>query len=146
MDKDTHPFDLLAPSFPVLVRTARSVLGWSQGELAKKAGVASQSISRIERFDRVGRMDTLRKIEAALNEAGIRFVQQGGDFGLMFGGEVAERLQSEIRQQQHADAPGTVRGPNRSRVYKRKIDLTDPPEVAAGEQSKRRIELGDEDE
>jgi predicted transcriptional regulator len=61
------------------LRAARGLLGWSQGELAAKAKVALRTITRMEGFDdNVGaRTDTLGRIVAVLEKAGIEFLDDG---------------------------------------------------------------------
>jgi predicted transcriptional regulator len=61
------------------LRAARALLGWTQGELSKKARVALGTVKRMEGFDGpVGaRTDTLRRIVAVLEKAGIEFLNDG---------------------------------------------------------------------
>jgi transcriptional regulator with XRE-family HTH domain len=47
------------------IRAARGLLNWSQGELAERAGVSKQSVTRIEK----GLMDPRFSTMTALNEA-----------------------------------------------------------------------------
>jgi transcriptional regulator with XRE-family HTH domain len=47
------------------IRAARGLLNWSQGELADRAGVSKQSVTRIEK----GSMDPRFSTMTALNEA-----------------------------------------------------------------------------
>jgi predicted transcriptional regulator len=47
------------------IRAARGLLNWSQGELAERAGVSKQSVTRIE----AGTMDPRFSTMTALNEA-----------------------------------------------------------------------------
>ena len=47
------------------IRAARGLLNWSQGELAERAGVSKQSVTRIEN----GTMDPRFSTMTALNEA-----------------------------------------------------------------------------
>jgi predicted transcriptional regulator len=61
------------------LRAARAILGWTQQELSKKSQVALGTVKRMEGFDGpVGaRTDTLRKIVAVLEKAGIEFLNDG---------------------------------------------------------------------
>ncbi len=59
------------------VRAARALLGWRQADLAAKSGVAEISIKNMERGATDARGSTLRKIEAALENAGIEFMVGG---------------------------------------------------------------------
>ena len=58
------------------IRAARALLGWSQGELARRAGVGSATLQRIEQGTGVvrGNFSTVMKIQGALTDAGIRFI------------------------------------------------------------------------
>lgn len=58
------------------IRAARSLLGWRQGELASAAGVGLATLQRIEQTDGVvnGNFSTILKIEKALQDAGIHFI------------------------------------------------------------------------
>ena len=47
------------------IRAARGLLNWSQGELAERAGISKQSVTRIEN----GTMDPRFSTMTALNEA-----------------------------------------------------------------------------
>ncbi len=56
---------------------ARAALGWGVRELAAKAGVAANTISRFENgSDALG--ETLRKIRRVFEEAGITFIDENG--------------------------------------------------------------------
>lgn len=59
--------------FAVQIRAARTVLGWSQTELAKRAGVARPTVARIELFIMQPKLDTVEKIRSTLRQAGIEF-------------------------------------------------------------------------
>lgn len=131
-------FDPLDPSFPLLVRTARSILGWNQVELAKRAGISEPSVSRLERYEGTGRLSTLQKITKAFEEVGISFVQQGTDFGVMIAGTAATELRSSIRGQQAAEDLGSSMPVNKARVRKRKLKLEGPPELEKRERAVRR--------
>jgi predicted transcriptional regulator len=51
-------------------------LGWTQGELSKKAKVALGTVSRMEEFDGpvAARTDTLGRVVAVLEKAGVEFL------------------------------------------------------------------------
>jgi predicted transcriptional regulator len=57
------------------VKAARSLLAWSQSELARVSGVSEPTIWRLEAVDGElgGRPETVEKIRQALEDAGIQF-------------------------------------------------------------------------
>jgi transcriptional regulator with XRE-family HTH domain len=59
------------------IRAARALLGWSQGQLARRAGVGPATLQRIEQGDGIvkGNFSTITKIQRALEEAGIHFTE-----------------------------------------------------------------------
>jgi transcriptional regulator with XRE-family HTH domain len=63
-------------------------LGWRQEDLSKASGVGTATIYRIEKSDEsiTGYASTLARIQAALEQAGIKFIDndEGGGFGLRF--------------------------------------------------------------
>jgi transcriptional regulator with XRE-family HTH domain len=69
--------------FPVQIRAARVLLGLSQGELSKRALVSLGTVKRIEaaREELAGTMHTISKIQWALEDAGIIFIEQDGMAG-----------------------------------------------------------------
>jgi predicted transcriptional regulator len=58
------------------IRAARALLGWTQNDLSRKAKVALGTVKRMEGFDGpVGaRTDTLRRIVAVFEKAGVEFL------------------------------------------------------------------------
>jgi transcriptional regulator with XRE-family HTH domain len=62
------------------IKAARALLGWSQDQLASAANVSVPTIKRLEAQDGPlgGRTDTGDKIEAALEMAGIEFIDENG--------------------------------------------------------------------
>jgi predicted transcriptional regulator len=63
------------------IKAARALLGWSQEDLAQAAKVSIPTIKRLEATDGAlgGRQETGRKLIAALETAGIRFIEANGD-------------------------------------------------------------------
>jgi transcriptional regulator with XRE-family HTH domain len=57
------------------VKAARSLLGWSQEDLAERSGVSIPTIKRLEAEDGEigGRAETGEKITGALEKAGVEF-------------------------------------------------------------------------
>jgi transcriptional regulator with XRE-family HTH domain len=72
------------------IRAARALLGWSQGQLARQAGIGLATLQRIEQTDGVvkGNFSTVLKIQKAFEEAGIRFMEDDS-------GEIGVRLKKE---------------------------------------------------
>ena len=68
------------------IRAARSLLGWNQAELAKKAGVAHMTIRRFEAHEGPvsGNISSLTSVQNALEKAGIQFIppDEWGSFGV----------------------------------------------------------------
>lgn len=61
------------------VKAARALLDWSQSDLASASGVSEPTIKRLEAVDTElgGRADTVEKITAALEKAGVKFIDDG---------------------------------------------------------------------
>ena len=62
------------------VKAARALLGWSQGDLARRSGVSEPTIARLETLDGplAGRESTSRKIQIALEAGGVQFIDENG--------------------------------------------------------------------
>lgn len=63
------------------LRAARSLLEWSQDQLATASGVSLPTIKRLEPGSAplTTRVDTLEKLTRALETAGIVFISENGD-------------------------------------------------------------------
>lgn len=59
------------------MRAARALLGWRMEDLSAKAGVSLASIKNIERGVTDPRASTLKAIQAAFEEAGLMFLEEG---------------------------------------------------------------------
>jgi transcriptional regulator with XRE-family HTH domain len=70
------------------IRAARSLLGWSQSELAKKAGVAHMTVRRFEAKNGPvgGTIASLTRVQQTLEQAGIHFIpaDDWGSVGVRF--------------------------------------------------------------
>ena len=67
------------------IRAARALLGWSQDQLARRAGVGLATLRRIEQTEGIvkGNFSTVLKIQKALEKAGILFTDdEGGEIGV----------------------------------------------------------------
>lgn len=62
------------------VKAARSLLGWSQADLAKTSDVSEPTVKRLEAEDGElgGRTGTAEKIITALEAAGVQFIPENG--------------------------------------------------------------------
>ena len=62
------------------VKAARALLGWSQDDLAAHSGVSVPTVKRLEAADGNvgGRTKTGEKLVAALEEAGVEFIEEDG--------------------------------------------------------------------
>ncbi len=63
---------------PAQLKAARALLGWSQDRLAQASGVGASTIKRMETREGSigGHADNVWKIEAALEDAGISFLDE----------------------------------------------------------------------
>jgi transcriptional regulator with XRE-family HTH domain len=67
------------------IRAARALLGWSQGKLARAAGVGLATLQRIEQNEGVvkGNFSTVLKIQNVLEQAGVHFIDdEAGEIGV----------------------------------------------------------------
>ena len=73
------------------IRAARALLGWRQQDLSKASGVGTATIRRIENSEGAltGYVSTIVRIQAALEQAGIRFIDDDETDG--FGVRMAKR-------------------------------------------------------
>ena len=69
---------------PAQMRMARAALGWGVRELAEKAGVTANTVTRIENGSDAKR-STLDAIRSSFEAAGIEFIpENGGGAGIRF--------------------------------------------------------------
>lgn len=66
---------------PAQIRAARSLLGWSQRDLAARCGLSQTALTNIERGAADPKVSTLQRIHQALEEAGVVFIAAGGGEG-----------------------------------------------------------------
>jgi predicted transcriptional regulator len=57
------------------IRAARGLLNWSQGELAERAGVSKQSVTRIENGSMDARFSTMTAMNDAIRSAGVEMAE-----------------------------------------------------------------------
>jgi transcriptional regulator with XRE-family HTH domain len=62
------------------IKAARALLGWSQEHLADAASVSIPTVKRLEAAEGMlgGRLETATKLQAALEAAGIYFIEENG--------------------------------------------------------------------
>jgi transcriptional regulator with XRE-family HTH domain len=65
------------------IRAARSLLGWSQAELAERADVGEMTVKRLESKAGIvgGTVDTVLRIQRALEKAGVVFISADKEAG-----------------------------------------------------------------
>ena len=61
----------------IQIRMARAAVGWGVRELGKKAGVAANTITRIEN-GADAKQSTMDKLQRILEAAGIEFIEENG--------------------------------------------------------------------
>jgi transcriptional regulator with XRE-family HTH domain len=62
---------------PVQLKMARAAVGWGVRDLAKKAGVTANTVTRIEN-GADAKQSTMDKLQHALEAAGIEFIEENG--------------------------------------------------------------------
>ena len=62
---------------PRQIRAARALLGWSQQQLADKAIVSLNAVTRLERGEVDPRVSTIAAVEKALLKGGVEFIEAG---------------------------------------------------------------------
>jgi ribosome-binding protein aMBF1 (putative translation factor) len=81
--KDQEESDLVTNE---QLRAARALLGWSQTELASKAGLSVPTVKRLERgFGPHVSDETRARLQKAIETAGVEFMEEnGGGAGVRF--------------------------------------------------------------
>ena len=84
-------------AFAIQVRAARSLMGWSQVELAKRSGVARPTIARIETFAMQPRLDTVGKLKKAFQDQGLKMLdgEPRGGFSMIVTPEALEQMMAK---------------------------------------------------
>jgi transcriptional regulator with XRE-family HTH domain len=67
------------------VKAARALLGWSQEKMAAKADLDTRTVANLEGGNAQPSVRSVRKIQRALEEAGVEFVE--GEFGVRLNGK-----------------------------------------------------------
>ncbi|TGT35702.1 helix-turn-helix domain-containing protein [Mesorhizobium sp. M8A.F.Ca.ET.165.01.1.1] len=63
---------------PEQIRGARAMLGLTQADLAKRAGLSTTGLNNVESGGTDPKASTLRAIQAALEAAGVEFIPENG--------------------------------------------------------------------
>jgi predicted transcriptional regulator len=63
--------------FALQMKAGRTLLGWSQTELAKRAGIARPTVARIESFIMQPKLETAERIKDHQPEGGFTMVVRG---------------------------------------------------------------------
>lgn len=61
------------------VRAARGLLGWSQDKLVENSGIPKRTLARFELEEAAPQKRTMIAIRAALEAAGVIFVEENGE-------------------------------------------------------------------
>ena len=78
--------------FAAKMRAARAVLGWSQTELGKRAGLTQRAVYRLEKAAAQARESTGLRIGEALKGAGVTFEQlPAGGFKMIVRCQIANK-------------------------------------------------------
>ena len=62
---------------PIQLKMARAAAGWGVRELAKKAGVTANTVTRIEN-GADAKQSTINRLQQALEAAGVEFIEENG--------------------------------------------------------------------
>src|SRR5215469_8640706 len=72
-----NPYLYSVPMNAIQLKMARAAVGWGVRELAKKAGVTANTVTRIEN-GADAKQSTMDRLQHALEAAGIEFIQENG--------------------------------------------------------------------
>lgn len=73
--RDLKPLENICPE---QIKAARSLLGWSQAELAKKSGYSLPAVNNIERGLSTARAETISTLRQTFEQAGVQFIDGPG--------------------------------------------------------------------
>ena len=79
VDRGSKSLYIFVMMSPQQCRAARAWLGWSQHDLARRARVGLSTVKDFERGDRRPIANNLAAMARAIEEAGIRLLEEGGE-------------------------------------------------------------------
>jgi transcriptional regulator with XRE-family HTH domain len=94
------------------MKAGRALLSWKQSDLAEACGVSLPSINNIERNAGSPRQDTLRKIQNAMEMAGVQFIEDNGVIRKKEYFEVQQFDGLDFIKRQNEDLFSCMLGPN----------------------------------
>lgn len=94
---------------PAQVRAARALLGWTQGDLAARAGVGKQTVVRFEGGGHAPIGAVIEAIRATLEAASVEFIPHGGASAA--GGGLGVRLRASFEKEEPEVPDAEVPGP-----------------------------------
>jgi transcriptional regulator with XRE-family HTH domain len=98
--------------FAAQLRAARAILGWSQSELALRAGLTQRAVHKLEQGETEPRRATVHAIEEIWRQQGIGFeATADSGFRLTVSDAVLNRAQSAPEHALRFDAGVTARQP-----------------------------------
>jgi transcriptional regulator with XRE-family HTH domain len=103
--------------FAAQLRAARAILGWSQSELALRAGLTQRAVHKIEQGETEPRRATVHAIEEIWRQQGIGFEATAEGFCLTVSDAVLTRAHSTPERALRFDAGVTARHP-KPRTYR----------------------------
>ena len=90
-------------AFAAKMRVARAVLGWSQSELASRAGLTQRAVHKLEKGDTEPRRMTARAMETIWREQGLEFEEAGdGGFRVAVRSALLDPPNSKPGKQRHS--------------------------------------------
>ena len=96
---------------PAQLAAARALLGWSQAELALRAGVARTTLADFERGARVPVLQNRLALERTLTAVGIAFISESGVAGFSRMGVILSLpTPGDDKTTDHVELKGNYRG------------------------------------
>ncbi len=76
---------------PNQCKAARDLLGWKQSDLSEKSSIGESTIADFERGAREPAVRTLRDIKAALEDAGVKFINDEAWVGVKLSNKASDK-------------------------------------------------------